>query len=167
MKKLLFTIFLSVFCISIQAQLQRNILGAKLGVSTKTFVKSTMAKKGYKARVGDTNDTYFFDNVKFAGRKCDLVRFDFFSGKLASVTFVIATSFSRELPESEYDALKSLLDGKYANYKNEETSSCCSYIDSNTFINLQFLDVVGYSVGLSYMDRGLSNQSRQSVSDEL
>lgn len=94
MKKLLTIILLSIFYISVNAQLQRNILGAKLGASSPAYVKSIMAQKGNKAEIGETNDTYIFDNVKFAGKIFDMVRFDFFEGKLFSVTFLYAF-FSR------------------------------------------------------------------------
>lgn len=167
MKKLLFVLVLTFFCISMQAQLQRNILGAKLGMSTKAYVRSVMAQKGYKAKVGDTNDTYIFENVKFAGRKCDVARFDFFQGKLLSVTFIIAMSFTPEMPESEFTSLKVLMDDKYSEYKIEDKGTECSYMDDKTYIVLSVWDNIAYFAGLCYIDNELNAQKNKSASDDL
>ena len=67
MKKLLFTLFLSLLTLTMSAQIQRTFLGCTLGVSTPAQVKANMAQKGYRTPDTSNKGCYIYDNINFAG----------------------------------------------------------------------------------------------------
>ena len=67
MKKLLFTLFLSLLTLTMSAQIQRTFLGCTLGVSTPAQVKANMAQKGYSPSDTSNKGCYIYDNINFAG----------------------------------------------------------------------------------------------------
>lgn len=67
MKKLLFTLFLSLLTLTMSAQIQRKFLGCTLGVSTPAQVKANMAQKGYRPSDTSNKGCYIYDNINFAG----------------------------------------------------------------------------------------------------
>ena len=63
MKKLLFTLFLSLLTHTMSAQIQRKFLGCTLGVSTPAQVKANMAQKGYRPSDTSNKGCYIYDNI--------------------------------------------------------------------------------------------------------
>ena len=74
MKKI-FTLLLLVFCLTMQAQIQRTIAGCTLG-SSMSEVKSILKKNGFKIEYVD-NETLIFQMSTFDGMKTESVKFCF------------------------------------------------------------------------------------------
>ena len=79
MKKI-FTLLLLVFCLTMQAQIQRTIAGCTLG-SSMSEVKSILKKNGFKIEYVD-NETLSFQMSTFDGMKTESVKFCFYNDKL-------------------------------------------------------------------------------------
>ena len=85
MKKLLFTLFLSLLTLTMSAQIQRTFLGNTLGVSTYAQVTSNMTQKGYSLDKASDKDCAIYNYVKFAGYDCKSAYFYFHNNYLKSV----------------------------------------------------------------------------------
>lgn len=170
MKKILFTLILSLLTLTMSAHIQRKFLGNTLGVSTYAQVKANMAQKGYRLAESSDKDCAVYDNVKFAGYDCKNVYFYFYNNKLKLVTFILDQSFQKESFHTKIEVLRNRLIEKYALYilKNEDYE--ITFTDENTFISIGCPSLVDYNLymlTINYMDNKLMDESKKSQSDEL
>ncbi len=168
MKKILFTLILSLLTLTMSAQIQRKFLGNTLGVSTYAQVKANMTQKGYRLAESSDKDCAVYDNVKFAGYDCKNVYFYFYNNKLKSVMFVLGQSFQKESFNSDIEVLRNKLIDKYALYKVKNDDYEINFTDGNTSI------IVGcpliedyYTLTIGYMDNELMRETYKSNNDEL
>ena len=129
MKKLLFTLFLSLLTLTMSAQIQRTFLGNTLGVSTYAQVTSNMTQKGYSLDKASDKDCAIYNYVKFAGYDCKSAYFYFHNNYLKSVMFILEQSFQKESFNSEIEILRNKLIDKYA-----------LYIEKNDDYEIKFID---------------------------
>jgi hypothetical protein len=135
--------------ITTKAQIQTNILGCTLGVTSKSTVEQRFKQKGYNLHVSKEKNlmqgaTFYdiSDGVFFGGILWDDARLRFISGKFASIKFHKYTS------EETYNKLLSTLKRKYSRYMKETDY----FQDRNTEISVWFFDG---ELHLSYGNRKL------------
>ena len=113
MKKI-FTLLLLVFCLTMQAQIQRTIAGCTLG-SSMSEVKSILKKNGFKIEYVD-NETLMFQMSTFDGMKTESVKFCFYNDKLYDVDIYFKASTEESEMQSEFLKINEYLNSKYGNY---------------------------------------------------
>jgi hypothetical protein len=97
--------------ISLFSQKLDGFWGIKFRSST-SFVISEMSKKGYTKKSIDKDSSIRFYNVVFAGRKADLVVFEFYKGKFYSASVLFKSELESET-YNYYKLLKKDLNDKY------------------------------------------------------
>ena len=170
MKKLLFTLILSLLTLTMSAQIQRRFLGCTLGVSTPAQVKANMAQKGYRTPDTSNKGCYIYDNVNFAGFSNTQAYFYFYKNKLYLVSFILDHSFLGDSFDSQIDLLREMLLKKYSSYVFKSDYYDLVLNDNKTTNTLKrmFLNDTGlYILTLMYMDDKLSDEKEKSNSDEL
>ncbi len=100
MMKKIFTLLLLVFCLTMQAQIQRTIAGCTLG-SSMSEVKSILKKNGFKIEYVD-NETLMFQMSTFDGMKTESVKFCFYNDKLYDVDIYFKASTEESEMQSEF-----------------------------------------------------------------
>lgn len=168
MKKLLFTLFLSLLTLTMSAQIQRTFLGNTLGESTYEQVKNNMARKGY--RMNEASDSVYaeFDNIKFSGYDCKKAFFEFYDNKLYFVTFILGQSSQKESLNSKMEELRTDLTDKYAQYIDTNEDDRISFFDETTAISTTRSFVKKdnqYIIIFSYMDIKLFQESEKSYNE--
>lgn len=167
MKKIL-CLIVTVICLafSSSAQIQRQILGYTLGVSTKATVVNGLNNKGFELEVvkdaANRGPLFYLvkGGVSFAGCTWDDVRIGFVNGKFASI---MLTSY---ISESQADKLEKTMLNKYSQYK---TSNCNPYsrvwdfMDKKKTNAFLWISVRG-EVTLSYSDEKLMGTESTSSS---
>lgn len=170
MKKLLFTLLLSLLTLAMSAQIQRTFLGNTLGVSTCAQVKSNMIQKGYRVAEGSGTDCLIFLNVKFAGCSCEKAFFYFHNKKLYMVSFLLEQSFIKDSFNQEIEILKDRLIYKYPQYITINEDDHLSANDGVTAVSVACSYLEEYylhMLSLGYIDNKLMEEKIKSTSDEL
>ena len=168
MKKLLFTLFLSLLTLTMSAQIQRTFLGNTLGVSTYAQVTSNMTQKGYSLDKASDKDCAIYNYVKFAGYDCKSAYFYFHYNYLNSVMFILEQSFQKESFNSEIEILRNKLIDKYALYIEKNDDYEIKFIDENTLLVVACPSIEDYyTLTIGYMDKELMRESFKSNNDEL
>ena len=170
MKKLLFTLFLSLLTLTMSAQIQRTFLGCTLGVSTPAQVKANMAQKGYRPSDTSNKGCYIYDNINFAGFSNTQAFFYFYKNKLYLVSFILDHSFLGDSFDTKIDLLRERLLEKYSSYVCKSDYYDFVLNDNKTTNTLKriFLNETGlYMLTLMYMDDKLLDEKEKSNSDEL
>lgn len=134
------------------AQIQTNILGCRLGVSSQSAVSSTLKQRGFNL-IKSEGDVSFHrkvfydtnDNVLFGGIYWENARIGFVNGKFSSILFQC-----KECPRSTFVQLLSALKSKYSRYVNYTVSddNFVDFRDNCTEICLWYSSAFG--VELSY-----------------
>lgn len=164
MKKLLFTLFLSLLTLTMSAQIQRTFLGNTLCESTYEQVKNNMAQKGYRMIETQEGVSADFDNIKFSGYDCKTAIFNFYENKLYFVTFILGQSSQKEFINSKMEELRTDLTDKYAQYFDSDEDDILSFVDGNTFITASrsFVEKDNlYLIILNYFDIKLFQEAKK------
>lgn len=171
--------------VNCNAQIQRNIWGVSLGVSSKSDVLSVFKQKGltYSYLENDKNkiyaeNTYNSAPILFAGKKWDGVLFYFdLNGKLGYISFTKIFSnrspnYSSDDTYNFFEEILNMLEAKYEQDQNVETDlemyfGAQSYdaIDNKTRCNLSF-DRTNFSreyVMISYSNLNSSFPQKKQV----
>ena len=170
MKKLLFTLFLSLLTLTMSAQIQRTFLGNTLGESTYAQVKANMAKKGYEISNSGNKDWAIFYNVNFAGYNCEQAYFYFSNDKFCFVSFILQESYLQDNLKETFNLLRKKLMAKYYMYNTVNEENSVSFKDLKTLnsLNIKNLDDSGkYCLYIGYSDNEILNSINKQNSDEL
>ena len=147
------------------AQIQRQILGYTLGVSTRSVVVKDLENKGFDLEIvsdaANKGPVFYLvkGGVSFGGYIWDDVRIGFVNGKFASI---MCTTYLTEVQSSK---LKNALQSKYNRYKTANTNPPSGVYDYNDKKTSAFLYIPssGNTV-LSYGDERLMNTETNSSS---
>lgn len=170
MKKLLFTLFLSLLTFTMSAQIQRTFLGNTLGESSYAQVKANMSKKGYAISPGSNKDCIIFNSVNFAGYNCEQAYFYFSNDKFCFVSFILQESYLQDHLKETFNSLRKKLMDKYYMYNTVNEENSVSFKDLKTLntLNITSLDDSGkYFLLLGYSDNEILNSINKQNSDEL
>lgn len=171
-RKIIFTVLLSLLALNISAQIQRYFIGNTLGVSTYDQVRYNMYDKGYHTLADHRNDYAAYRDVKFAGYTCEEAYFNFYDNKFYMVSFIIEKAVNTK---EIFESLKDKLQNKYPNYKDEEKDDIVKFHDNTTLLilrnNTSDEKTENY-LSLTYIDLNLSkkrivNEMNKNHSDEL
>lgn len=150
MKKITLTLLLALFISNVYAQINTNILGCKLGVSSKATVERVLKSKGLNIEKSNATDllegvTFYDikDGVSFGGIIWDDARIRFINGKFASIIF------SKVASRETYNKLFASLKKKYARYLISADYPAPFFQDNNTEIIMMH----GDKLSLSYVCR--------------
>lgn len=147
------------------AQIQRQILGYTLGVSTRAVVVKGLETKGFDLEIvsdaANKGPVFYLvkGGVSFGGYIWDDVRIGFVNGKFASI---MCTTY---LTETQSTKLKNVLQSKYNKYKTANTNSSSGVYDYNDKRTSAFLYIpTSGNTVLSYGDERLMNAETNSSS---
>lgn len=165
MKRILLLILIAIGSISVNAQIQRQILGYTLGVTSRTVVVKGLKSKGFDLEVikDAANRGPVFYSVKggvsFGGFIWDDVRIGFVNGKFASI---MCTTY---LTDAQSSKLQRALQSKYNKYSTSHTNPSSGVYDFNDKRTSVFLYIPssGNTV-LSYGNEKLMNADTNSSS---
>lgn len=170
MMKKIFTLLLLVFCLTMQAQIQRTIAGCTLG-SSMSEVKSILKKNGCKIEYVD-NETLIFQMSTFDGMKTESVKFCFYNDKLYDVDIYFKASTEESEMQSEFLKINEYLNSKYGNYiMHTDNNDIISYKDEQTMCYLRkFSQKVNeelsiYLFFIGCFDNALMNQKQKDEKD--
>ena len=157
-------------CSAMYAQIQRNILGCKLGVSSVKFVEDELKRRGlFGYRIKEYVVYGQYGQVEFGGVVWDLVSFNFRDGLLKYVNFTKQTYTSSDYL---YKNLMSALEKKYSQYKSsmddDAESHCVVYEDKNARIFLCFSGSINTGNGhllLKYVDKTYKRTKNKGYDD--
>ena len=133
-RKIIFTVLLSLLALNISAQIQRYFIGNTLGVSTYDQVRYNMYDKGYYTLADHRNDYAAYRDVKFAGYTCEEAYFNFYDNKFYMVSFIIEKAVNTK---EIFESLKDKLQNKYPNYKDEDKDDVVKFHDNTTLLILR------------------------------
>lgn len=159
MKKIIFTLFISLLTLTISAQIQRTFLGNVLAVSTYEEVRTNMRNAGYRISNLINKDCTVYSDVKFAGYKCEEAYFHFIDNKFSMVTFIFEETSIKDT--DTFNSLKKKLISKYPNFKHEEKKDVVLFYDNTTFLSLrnEISDSTAkYILSISYWDFHLTKK---------
>lgn len=165
MKKIIILLLLLIGAFSSYAQIQRQILGYTLGVSTRSVVVKGLENKGFDLEIisdaANKGPVFYLvkGGVSFGGYIWDDVRIGFVNGKFASI---MCTTY---LTEAQSLKLKNVLQSKYNKYKTANSNPSSGVYDYNDKRTSAFLYIPssGNTV-LSYGDERLMNAETNSSS---
>lgn len=165
MKKIIILLLLLIGAFSSYAQIQRQILGYTLGVSTRSVVVKGLENKGFDLEIisdaANKGPVFYLvkGGVSFGGYIWDDVRIGFVNGKFASI---MCTTY---LTEAQSLKLKNVLQSKYNRYKTANSNPSSGVYDYNDKRTSAFLYIPssGNTV-LSYGDERLMNAETNSSS---
>ena len=165
MKKILIFIVIGFFALPISAQIQRQILGYTLGVSTKSTVLNGLQNKGFNVELVPNairKGAVFYNvtgGVSFGGYIWDNVRIGFINGKFATIWF------STYLTEQQASKIKRNLQSKYRRFSTSHTNPEAGefdYTDRRT--NVSFFIHSNMNSDLMYGDRNLEENTETNSS---
>lgn len=131
MKKIIILLLLLIGAFSSYAQIQRQILGYTLGVSTRSVVVKGLENKGFDLEIisdaANKGPVFYLvkGGVSFGGYIWDDVRIGFVNGKFASI---MCTTY---LTEAQSLKLKNVLQSKYYRYKTANSNPSSGVYDYN------------------------------------
>ncbi len=165
MKKIIILLLLLIGAFSSYAQIQRQILGYTLGVSTRSVVVKGLENKGFDLEIisdaANKGPVFYLvkGGVSFGGYIWGDVRIGFVNGKFASI---MCTTY---LTEAQSLKLKNVLQSKYNRYKTANSNPSSGVYDYNDKRTSAFLYIPssGNTV-LSYGDERLMNAETNSSS---
>lgn len=149
MKKNVLLILFILFSICIDAQIQRNFWGLKLGVSTKKEVMNHFKAK--KIPVSFEDGVLVVKDVHFGGYTWEDCRIEFYKNKFVAIFLSSANALnSKEYLDSRWEYLVVRLDSKYGKFleSHEEDNNKHSKVYSDTITTVNI--VYNYSDGLWY-----------------
>ena len=169
MKKVLAISLALIIGLSLSAQIQNNLLGFTLGVSTKYEVYNK-----YKDEVKFTVDeigTISVGDIVFAGYKWDYTSFSFYDNKLESIHFFNTEPFTPEqIMQLMWERLRTSLLNKYSDYlQTDSTADFTYFLDGKIDLVLSYsgLSSNEKSISLNYYDHSLRLIRMQAEEDEL
>lgn len=173
MKKVFFISILAVFFFATEsmAQIQRNFLGMKLGVSTRQEVIKVIKQKELKMNHIEENSFFATGSILFGGNNWNNIQVVFQNDILCSIHFInIATYpyYEREILENTWETLYIKLRGKYSRYiTNENTEKKSVYFqDGKTNILLHYIPAQT-ALTLSYIDERMYDAQSKKNDEEL
>ena len=170
MKRIIFTLLLTLLTLTMSAQIQRTFLGNTLCESTYAQVKANMAKKGYEISNSGNKDCAVFYSVKFAGYNCEQAYFYFSNDKFCFVSFILQESYLQDNLKGTFNLLRKKLMDKYYMYNTVNEENSVSFKDQKTLntLNIKNLDDSGkYCLYIGYSDNEILNSISNQTSDEL
>ncbi len=168
-QSLIILVFIICATLTSSAQIQRQILGYTLGVSTKAAVVNGLKNKGFEVEIikdaANKGPIFYLvkGGVSFAGCIWDDVRVGFVNGKFASI---MLTSY---LKESQADKLEDAMLEKYTKYKTTNcnpSSRVWDFMDNRKTNAFLWVSTRG-EVTVSYSDEKLmgTDTSSSSIND--
>lgn len=164
MKKVFFSLLISLIALTVSAQIQRSFLGCTL-TSSYQEIKDHLTQEKYDFESDD--DLIVVSNTKFAGFDCESVSFVFYKGKLLSVTISYESSYIKN------DLLKTLgifadkLDNKYSTFKVLDLEDAKVYMDDKTKCYLSIAGTGKMWLYMSYKDKQLYDEREAENDSEL
>lgn len=168
MKKILFTLILSLLTLTMSAQIQRKFLGNTLAVSTITQVKANMAKKGYKATAN--KDYIVYSNVTFAGLECEKAIFFFHNNKFCMISFILNESYNKDQFKGQFESISNSLFEKYSPYNSVNQDDSVAFEDNATFVSLSPSNNNKkgiYIFSLAYFDKKLMIEKEETINKDF
>ena len=177
MKKVFLLMFFVLFCMSGHSQIQRQIFGCTIGVSSRNQVRNILKSKGLKI-YSDTSKSIGIENVSFGGTEWTRATFFFYKDKVINVTFIYEIS-SEKGRDFIYDSIKEKIKKKYSKYGSiesydgtvrilDEDKQIARWDDEQTFCLLskeQYSQY--YSIFLLYEDKELDKKREQEEENEF
>ena len=156
-------LFLLIFVLPAQSQIQRSILGYTLGKTTKTELINSLKLKGKQISKTKADDNAIIvKHMKFGGIMWPDVFFVFYNNKLCAVNFIeTGESLSQENIDLHWSIIKNNLRYKYSFYLIKEIKEELEYNDNKTKIWTSCLYRKGYKcISLLYCDDYLIDLKR-------
>ncbi len=149
MKKIALIILCLTCSMMLSAQIQRNILGQTLGVSTKDEVYSSLLSKGafFENMMGE--EAIFVKDVRFGGYPWSVVMLFFYNNVLYKAILVDSSDDITIDAKKKWTQITNLLDTKYSKYKHIEEELNKSYGDLHTFL---VISIASGQVSMMYSD---------------
>ena len=129
---------------SIFAQIQKDILGFKLGKSTRNEVINYFKESGNN--IIESDEIVSIDSLDFYGESWPLVSFNFYEEKICSVQFVNVDGITpKDTLDKIWKNINNLLLKKYKTYygKTISTKEVMSFNDGDILINLIYKENQG------------------------
>ena len=170
-KTLLLAILLSLFYpLASFGQIQRQIWGLELGISTEQDAVNILTQKGLEIK-HENGKIVAMGAIRFGGFDWKAIQASFKDGKLLSVYFIniLTNTYSeQEIFNRRWETLKMKLKRKYSEYLSKEDTEekTIFFDDDNTKIMLSYSTSTSY-FGLCYIDRKLYNAQSDEEDDEL
>lgn len=167
-EKILLSLF-CVICLSVNAQIQRNFLNFKLGLTSLSQVKTYFRNHGKEWKQTNNSRTIQVHDVQFGGVDWKAVFFEFYKGKLYLVHFQdLGDETPRELLDSRWKRLYQSYMQKYQDFLSGENYEDIEFDDGITRLVANYSIFRGYKgISLIYYDIRLFNEMRKSDNDEL
>ena len=172
MKRISLILFALVICMVANAQITNKIWNLTLGISGKQQV--TNAINAHNLQIRDEGVDYITcsssTSFDFGGKSWNYANFQFYNGKLYSISFSYTTFFS---VRESFDRLKNSLNKKYYSYIKDKDLNTYGdwyiyYDDGKTTIYLTYNIEQGKDfVGIMYSDDALMLKQANKSDSEL
>ena len=169
MKRILTIILAFFLCLTVSAQIERNIFGMELGVTSYDDAESMLRDKGLYVEYY-TEGVLYAKDVTLGQRKWDDAMFQFFDNKLCSVTFgKRANAGNKKEIAEEVKGIDSVLRKKYAQYLVVDNGESLSFTDYDTMVSLTHkkLQASQEIYGLVYSDCNLLIMQTDEILNEV
>lgn len=162
MKKTIVLVFLTVFSMSLSAQLPSKVLDLTLGVTTFENAEKSFEKKSLEYDSDWFGTEMEVEKVVYEGITWTKVKLEFYDSKLMEIEFIKNTSTSNKAEISkDFQGFNQKFTKKYADYFSEKMLlGDLVYKDKKTEVEYHYYDDAGV-FSLTYSDIKLSEKCRQ------
>ena len=165
---LLFIAFSLFLCAN--AQIRSSFYGCKLGATTKKQVLDNLKQLGHKCLYDKENNSYYIENVTFAGEQWNCCQFEFYKDTLSLVGFGLLSDkedvidlYNRNIEnvKTKYDKIE----GKMIS--DNQNSKLCFFDDGIVILSIGYNIEEDNHASLIYQSKKLINQMHEDTYNDI